>query len=66
MSDPEGVNTVYKNPTLYINLREQYAGLAMQGYRSNQYFSNLDSGQVARSSVEDADALIVALQKEKS
>lgn len=46
-----------------VNLREHFAGLAMQGYISAGSVGMLSLGRIAQLSVEAADALIKELCK---
>jgi hypothetical protein len=46
-----------------LTIREHFAGLAMQGIRSNPNNSNNTPEFIAEQSVKIADALIIELQK---
>lgn len=46
-------------------LREHYAGLAMQGFCANPAFETRQAEQLVEWSVEQADALIAALNKKE-
>jgi len=47
-----------------LTKREYFAAMAMQGYRSAEVVSTVVPGEIARWSVEDADALIKELEKD--
>lgn len=46
-----------------LTKRELFAAMAMVGYRANPEHGTSDCSEVARDSIEDADALIAALNK---
>ncbi|VXB04335.1 hypothetical protein [Chryseobacterium sp. 8AT] len=57
-------NDVWFNPDNQgLNIREHFAGLAMQGMKSNPNISGLSAEFIAEQAVKIADALIVRLQK---
>lgn len=49
----------------YLTKREHFAAMAMQGWRANPVVDkNIPSEAIAEWSLEDADALLAALDKE--
>lgn len=47
-----------------LTIRQHFAGLAMQGFRANPDYSQTHPDNIANLSVQSADALIEALNKE--
>lgn len=57
-------NDVWYNPDNQgLNIREYYAGLALQGFKSNPNLNNDSPAFIAEQCVKLADALIIELQK---